>query len=79
MLAAEAEIEIAVSQAFAEGYKAAMLQYAPEIAGLRIAESALRVELDAERKKQKRFWPAMGVTAGVSFFAGFLFYSAAVR
>jgi len=67
MQTAEAEIEAAVNEAYAEGYKAAMLQYAPDIAALRITEAASRKELEAERRKQKCFWPA----AGVSFIAGF--------
>jgi len=79
LLAAETEIDTAVTEAFAEGYKAASLRYAPELASLRITESALRLELDAERRKHRRFWPAVGVSAGVSFLAGFFLHSAAAR
>jgi formate dehydrogenase maturation protein FdhE len=69
--AAEEEIEAAVNEAYAEGYKAAMLRYAPEIAALRIKESALQTELERERQKNRFFWP---VTAG-SFVSGFLIHS----
>jgi hypothetical protein len=75
MEAAEAEIDIAVHEAYAEGYKAAMLQYAPEIAALRIRESVLREELDRERLKNKFFWPV----SGASFAAGFFIHSLFVR
>jgi hypothetical protein len=66
--AAEAEIDTAVNEAFAEGYKAAMLEYAPELAASRTKESALRIELERERKKNRFFWPV----AGASFASGFL-------
>lgn len=68
MHAAEAEIEAAVNEAFAEGYKASMLQYAPDLAALRIKESVLKSELSREKKKNCFFLPM----AGVSFTAGVL-------
>ncbi len=71
MEAAEAEIDSAVHEAYAEGYKAAMLQYAPELAASRIRESALREELARERLKNKFFWPV----SGASFAAGILLHS----
>jgi hypothetical protein len=70
MEAAEAEIENAVREAYAEGYKAAMLQYAPELAALRIRETALKTELERERQKSKFFLPA----ACASFAAGILIH-----
>ena len=75
MEAAEAEIDSAVHEAYAEGYKAAMLQYAPELAALRIRESALREELKRERLKNKFFWPV----SGASFAVGFLIHGLIVR
>jgi len=56
-----------------------MLQYAPELAGLRAAESATRNELEKERKKNRFFWPAAGITTGVSFGVGFLLHSLVSR
>lgn len=67
MQTAEAEIEAAVNEAHAEGYKAAMLQYAPDLAALKATEAALKKELEVERRKQKWYRPV----AGVSFIAGF--------
>jgi hypothetical protein len=71
MEAAEAEIENAVHEAYAEGYKAAMLQYAPDAAAYRAAAETTRAELEAERKRSRFFWPS----AGVSFILGFLSHS----
>jgi capsule polysaccharide export protein KpsE/RkpR len=70
MEAAEMEIENAVSEAYAEGYKAAMLQYAPELAALKIREAALKEELEKERKKSRFLLPA----AGASFAVGVLIH-----
>jgi capsule polysaccharide export protein KpsE/RkpR len=75
MSAAEAEIENAVREAYAEGYKAAMLQYAPEIAALKIRETALREELEKERKKSRFLLPS----AGASFAAGILIHGLLTR
>jgi hypothetical protein len=75
MEAAESEIDNAVHEAYAEGYKAAMLQYAPELAELRIRESALKEELKRERLKNKFFWPV----SGASFAAGIFLHSLIVR
>ena len=74
MEAAESEIDSAVHEAYAEGYKAAMLRYAPELSALREREAALRTELERERRKNKFFWPAVGATAGVSFVSGFFLH-----
>jgi len=75
MEAAETEIDNSVREAYAEGYKAAMLQYAPEIAALRIRESALKEEFERERLKNKFFWPV----SGASFVIGFLTHSLFAR
>jgi hypothetical protein len=71
MEAAEAEIDAATNEAFAEGYKAATLRYAPDAAAYKTLSETLRGELEAERPKNKYFWTA----AGVSFAAGFLLHS----
>lgn len=77
--AAEVEIDTAVNEAFAEGYKAAMLQYAPELAGLRITEASLKLELEKARRKDRFFWPTVGISTGISFAAGFFIHSLVSR
>jgi hypothetical protein len=72
MRAAEEEIGAAVNEAYAEGYKAAAAQYAPDAESYKAAAASLRAELEAERGKSRLFWPSVGVSAGVSFAAGFL-------
>ena len=72
MEAAEEEIDAAVDEAYAEGYKAAMLQYAPEAALYKTLAENMEAVIEAERKKNRYFWPALGVSAGLSFAAGFL-------
>ena len=72
MEAAEQEIDVAVREAYAEGYKAAALEYAPEAAAYKAMTKNLRAELDAERKKKSRFWPVAGGLAAIAFTGGFL-------
>jgi hypothetical protein len=72
MEAAEAEIDAAVNEAYAEGYKAAVLRYAPEAAMYKALSANMEATLEAERKKNRFFWPALGASAGLSFAAGFL-------
>jgi hypothetical protein len=79
MEAAEAEIDAAVREAYAEGYKAAMLRHAPEAAMYKAEAETLRKELDAERKKRRWFWPSVGITGGASFALGFLSHTLSAR
>jgi hypothetical protein len=72
MEAAEEEIEAAAEGAYAEGYKAAMLRYAPEAGVYKALSADIQAELEAERRKGRYFWPAVGVSAGLSFAAGIL-------
>jgi hypothetical protein len=72
METAEEEIASAVDEAYAEGYKAAMLRYAPEADVYKALSATIRAELEAERKKSRALWPAVGVSAGLSFAAGLL-------
>jgi hypothetical protein len=72
MEAAEEEIAAAVDEAFAEGYKAAVLRYAPEAESYKTIAADMQAELETERKKNRFFWPALGVSAGLSFAAGIL-------
>jgi len=71
MEAAEAEIDAAVAEAYAEGYKAAVLQHAPDTAAYKAAAELLQDALEAERRKSRWLWPAAGISAGVFFAAGF--------
>jgi hypothetical protein len=72
MEAAEEEIESAVEEAYARGYKAAVREYAPEAALYKALAADMEKTLKAERKKGRFFRPAVGVSAGLSFAAGFL-------
>ena len=72
MEAAEEEIGAAVDEAYAEGYKAAMLRYTPEAEAYKALAANMRAVMEAERKKNRYFWPALGASAGLSFAAGLL-------
>jgi hypothetical protein len=72
METAEEEIGAAVDEAYAEGYKAAAVRYAPEAAAYKALAGSMEATLEAERKKNRFFWPAVGVSAGLFFAAGFL-------
>jgi hypothetical protein len=72
LAAAEAEIDAAVEEAYAEGYKAATLRYAPDTAYYVSLSESIKQDLEAERKKTQRFWPSLFVTGGLSFLGGFL-------
>ncbi|MDR1374585.1 MAG: hypothetical protein LBJ24_06410 [Treponema sp.] len=69
---AEEEIGAAIDEAYAEGYKAAMVQYAPDAALYKALSANIQAELEAERKKNRFLWPAVGISAGLSFGIGFL-------
>ena len=77
--AAEAEIDAAVTEAYEEGYKAAVLRLSPELAAQRAVAAAIQKELDALRNKQRYFWPTVGISAGVSFLTGFFLCSLTPR
>jgi hypothetical protein len=72
MEAAEEEIGAAANEAYAEGYKAGVMEYAPEAALYKALSASMEKTLEAERKKSRAFWPAVGASAGVSFAMGFL-------
>jgi hypothetical protein len=65
---AETEIDAAVNEAYAEGYKAAMLRYAPEAELYKTLAAGIQADLAAERKRGRFLWPAVGI----SFAAGLL-------
>ena len=68
---AEEEIDAAVREAYAEGYKSAMLRYAPDLAASETMEAALRKELERERRKNRMFKPALCIIGGLFFAGGF--------
>jgi hypothetical protein len=72
MKAAEDEIDAAVAEAYAEGYKAATARHAPLAESYRALAAETRAKLDAEQKKSRLFWPAIGASSGASLVAGFL-------
>ena len=53
--AAETEIDTAVEEAYAEGYKAAALRFAPEIESLRIQSEAARMQKSGSIKDRLLF------------------------
>ena len=68
----KAEAEIAIDNAYNEGYKAGMLEYAPTLEGLRLEKEWLTSEV--EKYKRKR-WQVPVLTicgVGVGLFAGFM-------
>jgi hypothetical protein len=72
METAEAEIGAAVDEAYAEGHKAGVMEYAPEAALYKALTANMEKTLEAERKKSRFFWPAVGASAGLSFATGLL-------
>jgi hypothetical protein len=72
LAAAEAEIDAAVEEAYAEGYKAASLRYAPDAAYYTSLSESMKRDVEAEREKTNRFLPALVITGGLSFVGGFL-------
>ena len=79
LAAAEAEIDAAVEEAYAEGYKAASLRYAPDTAYYASLNESIKRDLALERKKTKWFWPSLFVTGGLSLLGGFLTHTLITR
>jgi hypothetical protein len=79
LVSAEAEIDLAVEEAYSEGYKAGALRYAPDTAYYTSLSESMQRELEAERKKTKRFLPALFITGGLSFLGGFLTHTLITR
>ncbi|MDR2185441.1 MAG: hypothetical protein LBO80_07235 [Treponema sp.] len=69
---AEEELLAAIDEAYAKGYKAAAVSYAPEAALYKELARNMEAAIAAERKKNRSFWPVVGISAGLSFAAGFL-------
>jgi hypothetical protein len=79
LAAAEEEIDLAVEEAYSEGYKAASLRYAPDAAYYTSLSESMQRDLASERKKAKRFWPSLFIAGGLSFLGGFLTHALIVR
>ena len=70
MQAAEEEIDIAVNEAYAQGYKAAMLRYMPELAAKNEENLILRSGFEAARGERRHSLRNMFITGGLSFLGG---------
>jgi hypothetical protein len=63
MEAAEAEIDAAVREAYAEGYKAASLRFMPEIAMLNMTIETFKID-------RRKYWRNIFIGGGLSFLGG---------
>jgi hypothetical protein len=73
------EAEAGINEAYAEGYKASLLEAAPDAAYYKSISASLRDELEAERQALK-FSPAGVLVAGLlSFLTGGLSYALITR
>jgi len=70
MEAAEAEIDAAVREAYAEGYKAAVLRYAAELALKNQEIAALNLTIEAFRADRRKTWLDIFLTGALSFLGG---------
>jgi predicted exporter len=64
LAAAEAEIDAAVDEAYAEGYKAASLRFVPEIEGLKVQLNALPVQKKLSSVKDRLLFGFGGFALG---------------
>jgi hypothetical protein len=79
LAAAEAEIDLAVEEAYTEGYKAAALRYAPDAAYYTSLSESIKRDLALEQKKTKWFLPSLFIAGGLSFLGGFLTHTLITR
>ena len=63
MEAAAAEIDAAVREAYAEGYKAASLRFIPEITMLNMTIETFKID-------RRKHWRNIFITGGLSFLGG---------
>jgi hypothetical protein len=70
LTAAENEIDAAVKEAYEEGYKAGVLEYAPKLAAAEALREMTQLSVEAERKKTKYFWQGLFITGGIAFLGG---------
>jgi len=70
MEAAEAEIDAAVHEAYAEGYKAAALRFVPELAAKDREIAMLNMTVEAFAADRRKYWRNMFITGGLSLLGG---------
>jgi len=70
MEAAEAEIDAAVREAYAEGYKSASLRFMPELAAKNQEIAMLNLTIEAFRSDRQKNWRNIFITGGLSFLGG---------
>jgi hypothetical protein len=70
MEAAEAEIDAAVREAYAEGYKAASLRFMPELAARNQEIAVLNMTIETLRTDHRQNWRNIFISAGLSFLGG---------
>ena len=70
MEAAETEIDAAVREAYAEGYKAAALRFMPELAARNEEIVMLNLTIESFRSARQRNWRNIFITGGLSFLGG---------
>jgi len=72
MEAAEAEIDAAVREAYAEGYKAASLRFVPELAVKDAKIISLNMTIEALRTDRRKTRLNMFITGGLSLLGGMI-------
>ena len=70
MQTAETEIDVAVNEAYAQGYKAALLQYMPELAAKNEENFILRSSFETAGSERRHSLRNMFITGGLSFLGG---------
>jgi len=70
MEAAEAEIDAAVYEAFAKGYKAAALRFMPELAAKNQEIAVLNMNIESLKSDRRQNWRNIFITGGLSFLGG---------
>jgi hypothetical protein len=70
MEAAEAEIDAAVREAYAEGYKAAALRFMPELAAKNQEIVMLNLTIGTFKNDRRKYWRNIFIGGGLSFLGG---------
>ena len=70
MEAAEAEIDAAVYEAYAEGYKAAALRFMPELTAKNQEIAMLNMTIESFKIDRRKNWRNIFITGGLSLLGG---------